>query len=79
MCLEDGFHGRTLLALSLTSQVAPSKFRFEPFMAGMLRVPYPYCSRRASGLQFPGCAFASFPRLKVTSNVADRDHSRCRH
>ena len=64
MCFEDGFHGRTLLALSLTSKVAPYKLGFEPFVAGVLRVPYAYCYRCAYRLQYPGCAFACVSSLE---------------
>jgi len=31
ICFEDGFHGRTLLALGLTSKTHPYKTGFEPF------------------------------------------------
>ena len=31
ICFEDGFHGRTLLTLSLTSKTHPYKAGFEPF------------------------------------------------
>jgi 4-aminobutyrate aminotransferase/(S)-3-amino-2-methylpropionate transaminase len=31
LCFEDAFHGRTLLALSMTSKVAPYKIGFGPF------------------------------------------------
>ena len=40
LCFEDGFHGRTLLALSLTSKVAPYKLGYAPFVSDVLRVPY---------------------------------------
>jgi 4-aminobutyrate aminotransferase/(S)-3-amino-2-methylpropionate transaminase len=52
LCFEDGFHGRTLLALSLTSKVAPYKVGFGPFAADVLRVPYAYCYRCAYGSTF---------------------------
>src|SRR5262249_35880337 len=58
LCFEDGFHGRTLLALSLTSKVTPYKAGFAPFVSDVLRVPYAYCYRCAYRAQHPGCEFA---------------------
>src|SRR5262245_35949645 len=58
LCFEDGFHGRTLLALSLTSKVAPYKLGYGPFVPNVLRVPYGYCYRCAYGLEYPDCGVA---------------------
>jgi 4-aminobutyrate aminotransferase/(S)-3-amino-2-methylpropionate transaminase len=55
ICFEDGFHGRTLLALSLTSKVHPYKSGFEPFAGEVHRVPYAYCYRCAFSLRYPSC------------------------
>jgi 4-aminobutyrate aminotransferase / (S)-3-amino-2-methylpropionate transaminase / 5-aminovalerate transaminase len=45
IAFEDAFHGRTLLALSLTSKVAPYKLGFGPFAPEVYRLPYAYCYR----------------------------------
>ncbi len=45
LCFEGAFHGRTLLALSLTSKTDPYKRGFDPFCPDVVRVPYPYCYR----------------------------------
>ena len=58
LCFEDGFHGRTLLALSLTSKVAPYKLGYAPFVSDVLRVPYAYCYRCAYGTEHPACDVA---------------------
>jgi 4-aminobutyrate aminotransferase/(S)-3-amino-2-methylpropionate transaminase len=42
LCFEGGFHGRTLLAMSLTSRHDPFKQRFGPFAPEVYRLPYPY-------------------------------------
>ena len=39
---EGGFHGRTLLAMSLTSRHSPYKKNFGPFAPEIYRVPFPY-------------------------------------
>ena len=58
LCFEDAFHGRTLLALSLTSKVTPYKKGFDPMVANVHRVPYAYCYRCAYDDHFPECEFA---------------------
>ena len=55
LAFEDGFHGRTLLALSLTSKVHPYKAGFGPFAPEVYRVPYGYCFRCAYNLTYPSC------------------------
>lgn len=42
---ERGFHGRTLLAMSLTSKVKPYKNGFGPFAPDTYKMPYPYYYR----------------------------------
>lgn len=37
-----GFHGRTLLGMSLTSKVKPYKFQMGPFAPAIYKAPYPY-------------------------------------
>jgi len=46
---ERGFHGRTYMAMSLTSKVKPYKNGFGPFMNETYKLPYPYYFR-ADGL-----------------------------
>ena len=52
---ENSFHGRTLLALSLTSKMKPYKFGFTPYVPEIYRMPYAYCYRCAFGLRYPSC------------------------
>ncbi|HJV47002.1 MAG TPA: 4-aminobutyrate--2-oxoglutarate transaminase [Bacillota bacterium] len=46
---ERGFHGRTLLAMSLTSKVKPYKFGFGPFAPDTYKMRYPYYYRAPLG------------------------------
>ena len=55
IAFEDGFHGRTLLALSLTSKMKPYNFGFAPYAPEIYRMPYAYCYRCAFGLEYPSC------------------------
>lgn len=52
---EGGYHGRTLLALSITGKVKPYKVGFGPFVPEVYRVPYPYCYRCPLGVEYPSC------------------------
>ena len=45
VCFEHGFHGRTNLAMALTSKVMPYKKGFGPFAPEVYRIPFPYCYR----------------------------------
>ena len=42
ICFEQGFHGRTLLAMTMTSKVVPYKKGFGPFAPEVYRTPAPY-------------------------------------
>ncbi|MBS3977155.1 MAG: 4-aminobutyrate--2-oxoglutarate transaminase [Syntrophomonadaceae bacterium] len=53
--LECAFHGRTLMAMTLTSKVKPYKFGFGPFAPEIYKIPSAYCYRCIFGRQYPGC------------------------
>src|SRR5947209_5253214 len=42
IAFEGGFHGRTMMAMSLTSKTHPYKAGFGPFAPEVYRVPFPY-------------------------------------
>ena len=50
IALEGAFHGRTNLAMALTSKVKPYKEGFGPFAPEIYRVPTPYTYRRPMGM-----------------------------
>jgi 4-aminobutyrate aminotransferase/(S)-3-amino-2-methylpropionate transaminase len=64
LAFEDGFHGRTLLAMSLTSKVHPYKAGFGPFAPEVYRVPYAYCYRCSYHLSYPSCQVACADALE---------------
>ncbi len=64
IAFEDAFHGRTLLAMSLTSKVKPYKFGFGPYAPEIHRIPYAYCYRCAFGLEYPACEIHCADYLK---------------
>jgi 4-aminobutyrate aminotransferase/(S)-3-amino-2-methylpropionate transaminase len=47
---ERGFHGRTLLTMSLTSKVKPYKYEFGPFAPDTYKMRYPYYYRAPFGI-----------------------------
>ena len=55
IAFEGGYHGRTLLALSLTGKVKPYKLGFGPFVPEVYRIPYAYCYRCPLGIEYPAC------------------------
>ena len=77
ICFNDAFHGRTLLAMSLTSKTNPYKAGFAPFVNDIYRIPYAYCYRCSYNLTYPSCkmtcAYAledAFKRLVSPESVA---------
>ncbi|MGA7218177.1 MAG: 4-aminobutyrate--2-oxoglutarate transaminase [Candidatus Sulfotelmatobacter sp.] len=55
LAFEDAFHGRTYMAMAVTSKTHPYKAGFEPFPGEIYRVPYAYCYRCSYSLQYPSC------------------------
>lgn len=48
---QRGYHGRTLMTMSLTSKVNPYKQGFGPFAPEVYKLPYPYYYRAAEGMK----------------------------
>jgi 4-aminobutyrate aminotransferase / (S)-3-amino-2-methylpropionate transaminase / 5-aminovalerate transaminase len=73
ICFEDAFHGRTLLAMSLTSKTHPYKAGFEPFASDIYRIPFAYPYRGAAGATaetFAHYLQDAFKRLVAPESVA---------
>jgi 4-aminobutyrate aminotransferase/(S)-3-amino-2-methylpropionate transaminase len=74
ICFEGAFHGRTLLAMSLTSSQRPYKAGFGPFAPEIYRVPYPYPYRHPrpdlAGKEALEAIERAFTTLVDPSNVA---------
>jgi 4-aminobutyrate aminotransferase / (S)-3-amino-2-methylpropionate transaminase / 5-aminovalerate transaminase len=67
VAFEGGFHGRTLLALSLTSKTHPYKAGLGPFAPEIYRVPFPNEYRGPSADE----ALAALERALVTQVAAE--------
>lgn len=55
IAFENAFHGRTYMAMTLTSKVKPYKFGFGPFCPEVYRIPFAYCYRCPFGREYPSC------------------------
>ena len=64
IAFENGFHGRTLLAMSLTSKVKPYKWGFGPFAPEVYRMPFAYCYRCSYGRTYPDCGIRCAEALR---------------
>lgn len=72
LSFSGGFHGRTLMAMTMTSKVKPYKFEFGPFAPEVYRAPYPYLYRRPSeltGVQYENYVLEQFQNYFI-SDVA---------
>lgn len=64
IALENGFHGRTYMAMTLTSKVKPYKYGFGPMMSDVYRIPSAYCYRCSFNLTYPDCDVACASHLE---------------
>jgi 4-aminobutyrate aminotransferase/(S)-3-amino-2-methylpropionate transaminase len=65
LAFENAFHGRTFMAMTLTSKANPYKKSFGPFAPEIYRVPAPYPYRGPSEEEW----FAAFERALVNIDV----------
>ena len=77
IAFEDAFHGRTMMALALTSKTHPYKAGFAPFPSDVYRMPYAYCYRCSYQLEYPSCKLHcarhledTFKRVVASEDVA---------
>lgn len=69
IALENAFHGRTMLGLTLTGKVSPYKLGFAPFVPEVYRAPSPYCYRCPTGSGAPDCALSCLSSIERTIQV----------
>ncbi len=74
VCFEGGYHGRTLLTLSLTSKYGLFKSGFGPFASEIVRLPMPNLYRKPAGFSDEAYIDFSVAQLKLAM-VAQVDPS----
>ena len=67
ICFENAFHGRTLMAMSLTSKLTPYKAGFGPFAPEVYRMPFPYSYRSPHGENAGKAALEEIERAFITT------------
>ncbi|MBW1734391.1 MAG: 4-aminobutyrate--2-oxoglutarate transaminase [Deltaproteobacteria bacterium] len=72
IAFENAFHGRTYMAMTLTSKVKPYKFGFGPFCPEVYRMPFAYCYRCPFDGEYPSCGLYCADHLEdfFIGNVA---------
>jgi 4-aminobutyrate aminotransferase / (S)-3-amino-2-methylpropionate transaminase / 5-aminovalerate transaminase len=72
VAFENAYHGRTYMAMSLTSQIKPYKWGFGPFCPEVYRIPFAYCYRCPLHLTYPECevSCANLLRASFVTHVA---------
>ncbi len=64
IAFENGFHGRTLMGMTLTSKVKPYKLGLGPFAPEVYRMPFANCYRCPYSLSYPQCEVACADKLE---------------
>lgn len=75
VCFDHAFHGRTYMAMTLTSKTKPYKLGFGPYNPEVYRAPYPYAYRWPTGSDVEQVArecFAQFAELVNSRIGADQ-------
>jgi len=74
---EDAFHGRTIMAMAMTSKTHPYKAGFGALPGDVYRIPYAYCYRCSYSLKYPSCDLFcarhmedTFKRVVASEDVA---------
>lgn len=74
IAFEAGYHGRTLLTMTLTSKVKPYKHQFGPFAPEIYKIPSAYCYRCIYKSTYPECGLnclEAFERFFVSEVAPD--------
>ena len=64
IAFDNGFHGRTLMGMTLTSKLKPYKFGMGPFAPEVYRAPFANCYRCPFNREYPGCGLECADHLE---------------
>lgn len=63
IAFDNGFHGRTLMGMTLTSKIKPYKYGLGPFAPEVYRMPFANCYRCPFNKTYPDCDVACADHL----------------
>lgn len=70
---DNGYHGRTLMTMTMTSKVRPYKYRFGPYAPEVYRAPFPYPYRfNMSDEEASRFCIAELERMFIGEVAADQ-------
>ncbi len=64
IAFDNGFHGRTLMGMTLTSKLKPYKLGMGPFAPEVYRAPFANCYRCPFNREYPGCGLECAEHLE---------------
>lgn len=64
IAFDNGFHGRTLMGMTLTSKSKPYKFGMGPYAPEVYRMPFANCYRCPFNKEYPDCEVACADHLE---------------
>lgn len=64
IAFDNGFHGRTLMGMTLTSKIKPYKYGLGPFAPEIYRMPFANCYRCPFNKEYPDCDVACADHLE---------------
>jgi 4-aminobutyrate aminotransferase/(S)-3-amino-2-methylpropionate transaminase len=75
IAFSNGFHGRTLMSMSLTAKHIPYRLGFGPYAPEVYRAPFPYCYRCPLNLEHTTCglACAEYTAEMIDSEIGAND------
>lgn len=73
IAFDNGYHGRTLLTMSMTAKVKPYKYRFGPYAPEVYRAPFPYPYRmEMTPSQASNACIAELKRMFIGEVASDQ-------
>jgi len=64
IAFDNGFHGRTLMGMTLTSKCKPYKFGMGPYAPEVYRMPFADCYHCPFNKEYPSCAVSCADHLE---------------
>jgi 4-aminobutyrate aminotransferase/(S)-3-amino-2-methylpropionate transaminase len=69
VCFDHAYHGRTYMAMTLTSKAKPYRYEFGPYNSDVYRAPFPYLYRAAAGIDSERVVDECFAQFEELVNI----------